>query len=175
MTHKKILPGGYPRSVNHWEALRSITHDIPLGLAAFTVKAAEQFGNIWSEAFPTDEADDADLLDRVWDIPESLTASRTAFDEWGAWLVKHDLKNEVFRRLGTAARILARLPTWEPDFAKASTPHDIATTSYYFPRMTLPTRQLVTQWVRIASTLNSSTCGASEAVRYVYWFEAYLS
>ncbi|KAF8594027.1 hypothetical protein BDV93DRAFT_565872 [Ceratobasidium sp. AG-I] len=166
LANQQILPGGYPRAVGHWEALRSISHSIPLGLAAYTTRAADKFGEFWGESFPTAEENDTDLLDRKWDSPTTLVSSRSALDAWGRWIVKQDLKNETYRRLGTAARLLARLPTWPSVAADASIPRDINYTLYYFPRATLPSKQIIAQWVRIAGTLDSGASGAFELLEF---------
>lgn len=90
-------------------------------------------------------------------------------------MVSKDLNNEVYRQLGTAARIPAHLPTWKWDPAEALTPYDLEMLFYYFPQSTLPSKQVITQWERIASALNAGASGASKVVRYNHVIRALLT
>ncbi|KAF8594026.1 hypothetical protein BDV93DRAFT_565871 [Ceratobasidium sp. AG-I] len=169
--HDDIVPDGYEAAIEHWDDLRSVGHDIPLGLKAFTLKAADHFGEIWTKLFPNGPKADNGYLEQNWTSPAVLIKSRQAFDTWGQWIIRQDKDSPAHLRTGIAARIFARLPTWNLASVQAisdETPQSQARAQARFhPRATLPTKSTVTQWVRVAKELGNGAGGAFEALEYM--------
>jgi hypothetical protein len=132
---------------------------LPEALKCYGQDQATLFVKFYNKSFPLDKKHDDDYLSRDWFDPEVHLEVRKVFENFGLALDNHDL--ECFRRMGLAARIYARLPSWDPksgvedDEEGLGIHHD----NYFYCRAALPARPIAAQWSRVSSLINTTGAG----------------
>lgn len=157
------MAGGLPEAVPIWERFETSTRDIPPGLSLFDLSASNQFGLLWKKHFPIAVKDDAKFVETDWESRYPLVHARTVFDLWGKWVLEEKSTDPAFTCMGYAARIYARLPPWKLDHREGA-PGAHKSSSLFYPRSSLPNKDLVAQWGRIAEDLNQGGSGGCEVV-----------
>lgn len=148
-----ITAGGYPGSVPIWENLSSHPLDIPMGVQDYSDEEAKKFGFFWKAAFPVGKAQDEATIDRDWESDASLLLARGVLHQWGSWMRFRTEDVASHRPMGTSACMLSLLPTWVPPGGSTAEPA-YTSTSYFYPRSTLPCKDTVLQWARISHAAN---------------------